>query len=219
MAFVDPLALQLFTLAFVAALLFYSGAVGYVTFRRHGHHRTYANLRGAVIPLAGLGAIVFAIGLWGEITWPLLPGAYNILFYDPYSLLGVILISFAVSVHLRLRTQYVGFLAGATGALSIYYGVSAYGLGMTLEPLTMLFLYIALGGTAVLTFPVTIYIDRMVVEPELENLPDLQRKTLTLPGKLAYGGFLLFLLFAVASAILALVIGGGALGSHLASAP
>ncbi|HII41322.1 MAG TPA: DUF981 family protein [Thermoplasmata archaeon] len=218
MAFVDPLALQLFTLAFVAALLFYSGAVGYVTFRRHGHHRTYQHLRGAVIPLAGLGAIVFAIGLWGEITWPL-PGSYNILFYDPYSLLGVILIAFAVSVHLRLRTQYTGFLAGVTGALSPYYGVSAYGLGMTAEPVYMLFLYIALGGTAVLTFPVTIYIDRMVVEPELENIPDVERKALTLPWKLAYGGFLLFLLFAVASAILALVIGGGALGSHLASAP
>ncbi len=218
MAFVDPLALQLFTLAFVAALLFYSGAVGYVTFRRHGHHKTYAHLRGAVVPLAGLGVIVLAIGLWGELTWPL-PGSYNILFYDPYCLLGAILIAFAVSVHLRLRTQYVGFLAGVTGALSIYYGINAYQLGMTAEPLAMLFLYIALGGTAVLTFPVTIYIDRMVVEPELENLPDVERKALTLPWQLAFMGFLLFLLFAVASAILALAIGGGALGSHLASAP
>ncbi len=218
MAFVDPLALQLFTLAFVATLLFYSGVVGYLNFRRFGHHKTYEHLRGAAIPLAGLGAIVFAIGLWGEITWPL-PGSYNILFYDPYVLLGVILVAFAVSVLLRLRTQYVGVLAGVTGALSIYYGISAYGLGMTAEPLYMLFLYIALGGTAVLTFPVTIYIDRMVIEPELENIPDEQRKALTLPWKLAYGGFLLFLLFAVASAILALAIGGGALGSHLASAP
>ena len=218
MAFVDPLALQLFTLAFVATLLFYSGVVGYVNFRRHGHHTTYAHLRGAAIPLAGLGAIVFAIGLWGETTWPL-PGSYNILFYDPYSLLGVTLIAFAVSVLMRLRTQYVGVLAGATGALSIYYGVSAYSLNMTAEPLFMLFLYVALGGTAVLTFPVTIFIDRMVVVPELETLPEVERKTLTLPWKLAYGGFLLFLLFAVASAILALAIGGGALGSHLASAP
>ncbi len=218
MAFVDPLALQLFTLAFVATLLFYSGVVGYVNFRRFGHHKTYEHLRGAAIPLAGLGAIVFAIGLWGEVTWPL-PGSYNILFYDPYALLGVILVAFAVSVLLRLRTQYVGVLAGVTGALSIYYGISAYGLGMTAEPLYMLFLYVALGGTAVLTFPVTIYIDRMVIEPELENIPDTERKVLTLPWKLAYGGFLLFLLFAVASAILALAIGGGALGSHLASAP
>ncbi len=218
MAFVDPLALQLFTLAFVATLLFYSGAVGYLNYRRHGHHKTYEHLRGAAIPLAGLGVIVFAIGIWGELTWPL-PGSYNILFYDPYSLLGIILVAFAVSVLLRLRTQYVGVLAGVTGALSIYYGVSAYGLGMTAEPIAMLFLYIALGGTAVLTFPVTVYIDRMVVVPELENLPDVERKTLTLPWKLAYGGFLLFLLFAVASAILALAIGGGALGSHLASAP
>jgi putative membrane protein len=218
MAFVDPLALQLFTLAFVSGLLFYSGIVGYVMYRRHGHHRTYEHLRAQVVPLAGLGVIVFAIGLWGEITWPL-PGSYNILFYDPYSLLGVILVGFAASVAFRIRTQYIGLLAAMTGALSIWYGISAYNLGLTAEPLTMLFLYIALGGTAVLTFPVTVYIDRMVIDPELENEPNMVQKALTLPWKLAYGGFLLFLLFALGSAIIALTIGGGALSSHLASAP
>lgn len=218
MAFVDPLALQLFTLAFVAGLLFYSGLVGYISYSRNGHHRAYQHLRGAVIPLAGIGVIVFAIGIWGEVTWPL-PGSYNILFYDPYSLLGVILVAFAVTVLLRLRTQYVGLLAGMTGALSIYYGINAYQLSLTKEPLSMLFLYVALGGTAVLTFPVTVYIDRMVVEPELENAPEEAKKPLTLPWKAAYTGFLLFLLFAAASAILALAIGGGALSSHLASPP
>jgi len=218
LAFVDPLALQLFTLAFVAGLLFYSGVVGYVTYMRHGHRRTFEHLRAQTVPLAGIGAIVFAIGIWGEVTWPL-PGSYNILFYDPYSMLGVILVGFAVSVNFRLRTQYIGLLAAMTGALSMYYGISAYSLGMTAEPLYMLFLYLALGGTAVLTFPVTIYIDQMVVGPELEGAPDAVKKALTLPWKLAYGGFLLFLLFAVGSAILALLIGGGALSSHLASAP
>ncbi len=218
MGFVDPLALQLFTLAFVAGLLFYSGVMGYIAYNRHGHHRAYQHLRAQAVPLAGIGVITFAIGLWGEVTWPL-PGSFNILFYDPYSLLGVILVGFAASVLLRLRTQYIGFLAAMTGALSIYYGIDAYQLGMTKDPLTMLFLYIALGGTAVLTFPVTIYIDRMVIEPELENMPEAAKKPLTLPWKLAYGGFLLFLLFAAASAILALTIGGGALSSHLASPP
>jgi putative membrane protein len=218
MAFVDPLALQLFTLAFVAGLLFYSGVVGYVTYRRHGHRPTYEHLRAQIVPLAGVGVIVFAIGIWGEVTWPL-PGSYNILFYDPYSLLGVILVGFAVSIALRVRTQYIGLLAAMTGALSIYYGISAYQLGMTKDPLTMLFLYIALGGTAVLTFPVTIYIDRMVMNPVLEDAPNDVKKPITLPWKLAYSGFLLFLLFAVGSAILALIIGGGALSSHLASAP
>lgn len=218
MAFVDPLALQLFTLAFVAGLLFYSGIVGYRAYSRHGHHAAFEHLRSQVVPLAGLGVIVFAIGLWGEVTWPL-PGSYNILFYDPYSMLGVILVAFAVSVLVRLRTQYIGFLAAMTGALSIYYGIDAFNLHMTQTPLTTLFLYIALGGTAVLTFPVTIYIDRMVVEPELANAPEEAKVPLTMAWKLAYSAFLLFLLFAAASAILALAIGGGALGSHLASPP
>jgi len=218
MPFVDPLALQLFTLAFVAVQLFYSGVVGYMTYVRHGRRQTLEHLRAQVVPLAGIGAIVFAIGLWGEFVWPL-PGSYNILFFDPYLLLGVILIAFAVSVALRIRTQYVGLMAGMTGALSIYYGIHAYQLNLTSEPLFMLFLYIALGGTAVLTFPLTIAIDRMIIGPELEGKPDVDRRPVTLWWKVGLVAFLIFLLFAAASAIISIGIGGGALSSHLANPP
>jgi putative membrane protein len=218
MAFIDPLALQLFSLAFISGLLFYSGIIGYVTYSRYGHHRTYEHLRAQAVPLGGIGVAVMGIGIWGELSWPL-PGSYNILFYDPYLLLGVVLVTFAASVAFRLRTQYVGLLAAMTGALSIYYGVNAYNLGLTKEPLAMLALYVALGGTAVLTFPVTIFMDEMVVVPELEGQASVSEKPITLPWKIAFGGFVLFLLFAVGSAIIALIIGGGALSPHLTSAP
>lgn len=230
MTFVDTLAFQLFTLAFISGLLFYSGVIGYVTFRRHGPARTLEHLKGQAVPLGGMGVIVFAIGVWGEVVWPL-PGAYNILFFDPYSLLGVVLIGYAVSVNRGWRTQYVGFLALMTGLLSIYYGSSAYNLGLTKEPLAMFLLYVAMGGTAVFTFPVTLWIDRMVITPVLESRHDAPGTETgagpetALSGispsqlRVLVGTFLFFLLFAAGSAIAALIIGGGALSSHLVSPP
>ena len=230
MTFVDTLAFQLFTLAFISGILFYSGIVGYVTFRRFGPRRTLEHLKGQAVPLGGLGVLVFGIGFWGEIVWPL-PGSFNIRFFDPYSLLGIVLIGFAVSENREWRTQYIGLLAAMTGVLSTYYGASAYSRGLTKEPLAMFLLYVAMGGTAVFTFPVTLWLDRMVLTPVLEarekpaaatgrvheDAPGFTRVTLQL--QVLVGTFLCFLLCAAGSAILALIIGGGALSSHLVSAP
>jgi putative membrane protein len=230
MTFVDTLAFQLFTLAFVSGLLFYSGLVGYVTYLRYGPRRTLEHLKAQAIPLGGIGLIVFSIGLWGEIDWPL-PGSYNILFFDPYILLGVVLLGFAICVGLGQRTQYVGFLAAMTGLLSIYYGSYAKYLALTKEPLAMFLLYVALGGTAIFTFPVTLWIDRFVVTPTRATDPPPEgagsatsstsaaAAAMTSEAQILFGGFLAFLLFAAGSAIMALIIGGGALPSHLNYAP
>jgi len=226
MTFVDTLAFQLFTLAFVSGLLFYSGVVGYVTYLRHGPRRTFEHLRAQAIPLGGLGVIIASIGLWGEIVWPL-PGSFNILFFDPYVLLGVVLLGFAVSVAFRWRTQYVGLLAMMVGLLSIYYGAEAYNLGLTKEPLAMFLLYVAMGGTAVFTFPVTLWLDRYVVTPlsasatpgEGTDTGGTKIAQMTAEVKVLFGLFLIFLLFAAGSAIAALWIGGGALPQHLTYAP
>ncbi|HEY1197383.1 MAG TPA: DUF981 domain-containing protein [Thermoplasmata archaeon] len=223
MTFVDTLAFQLFTLAFVSGLIFYSGVVGYATYRKYGPRRTLEHLKAQAIPLGGMGVIVFSIGLWGEMVWPL-PGSYDILFFDPYVLLGIVLIAFALCINSGRRTQYVGLLAAMTGLLSIYYGASAYQLSLTKEPLEMFFLYIALGGTAIFTFPVTLWIDRIILEPTAATGISAEEPTGSTPMLLAqtkviFGGFLLFLLFAVGSAILAILIGGGALPQHLTSAP
>lgn len=241
MTFVDTLAFQLFTLAFVSGLLFYSGIVGYDTYRKFGPRRTLEHLKAQAIPLGAIGVVVGSIGLWGEIVWPL-PGSYNILFFDPYLLLGTVLIGFAVCVIFRWRTQYVGLLAAMTGLLSIYYGANAYNLGLTKEPLAMFLLYVAMGGTAIFTFPVTLWIDRYVLTPlagigtraesatapsstasaaaaditagRAEGVPVMAAQI-----KVLFGAFLIFLLFAAGSAIAALWIGGGALSSHLTSPP
>jgi putative membrane protein len=226
MTFVDTLAFQLFSLAFVSGALFYSGLVGYVTYLRYGPRRTFEHLRSQAVPLAGLGVVIAAIGLWGEIAWPL-PGSYNILFFDPYLLLGVILIGYAVCLGIRWRTQYIGLLAAMTGMLSIYYGANAYNLGLTKDPLEMFLLYVALGGTAIFTFPVTLWIDRYVLTPLISPdstpgglSPDSKPSAATsMEVKVLFGLFLFFLLFALGSAIATLFVGGNALSSHLSYAP
>jgi putative membrane protein len=226
MTFVDTLAFQLFTLAFVSGLLFYSGVVGYVTYIRFGPKRTFEHLKGQAVPLGAIGVIIAAIGLWGEIVWPL-PGPYNILFFDPYVLLGTVLIAFAMTVLFRWRTQYVGLLAAFTGLLSIYYGANAYNLSLTKEPLAMFLLYLAMGGTAVFTFPVTLWLDRFVIGPITSTDPSeggpsstaTKIAQMSAEVKVLFGLFLVFLLFAAGSAIAALWIGGGALPQHLTAAP
>jgi len=230
MTFVDTLAFQLFTLAFISVMLFYSGVMGYITLRKYGPRRTLEHLKAQAVPLGGIGLIVTGIGFWGELVWPL-PGSYNILFFDPYVLLGIVLLGFAICVGFRWRTQYVGLLAALTGVLSIYYGYTAYTLHLTKEPLTMFFLYVALGGTAVFTFPVTLFIDRLVIAPPMTavDAPSepsagatssaVEPPALTMQFKALFGLFLLFLLFAAGSAIVALSIGGGALQSHSLKAP
>lgn len=223
----DTLAFQLFTLAMVSGLLFYSGLVGYVTYLRFGPRRTFEHLKAQAVPLAGLGIIIAGIGLWGEIVWPL-PGSYNILFFDPYVLLGIVLLGFSAAVVARWRTQYIGLLAAMVGVLSIYYGAEAYNLGLTKEPLAMFMLYVGLGGTAVFTFPVTLWLDRYVITPLSASATPSEAgehgssttiAQMTAEVKVLFSLFLIFLLFAAGSAIAALWIGGGALPQHLTAAP
>lgn len=226
--FIDILAFQLFTLAMVAILLFYSGISDYLAYVRRGFREAYRLLRAQATLFGIIGIVIIIIGLWGETTWPIsvvskgvnTMGAYNILFYDPYLMLGIVLASFSACVMLRLDTRYAGLLALITGALSIYYGINAYGLGLTQSPIAMLFLYGSLGLTAIFTFPVTIFIDGIIIGPMLANKADKgSRRYVTMRWKLAFLGFVIFLLFSAASALIALAIGGGALAPHLANPP
>jgi putative membrane protein len=228
MTFIDPLAFQLFTLAFVSALLFYSGISDYLTYFKKGARTVYQYLKSQVLVLGVIGIVILGIGLWGELNWPLTTivngtnvlGAYNILFYDPYLMLGIVLVGFSASVMLNLNTRYIGLLAVITGALSVYYGVNAYSFGLTTEPLVTLLLYVAFGFTAILTFPITVFIDNMIINLHSSNKgPSKTNKLVGFQWKLIFTSFVLFLLFAAASTILALVVGGGALTQHLINPP
>ena len=114
-----------------------------------------------------------------------------------------------------------------TGLLSMYYGANAYNLGLTKEPLAMFLLYVAMGGTAIFTFPVTLWIDKYVITPLTSHestpggsSPDAKPSAvMTAEVKVLFVLFLFFLLFALGSAIATLYLGGNALSSHLSYAP
>jgi uncharacterized membrane protein len=114
-----------------------------------------------------------------------------------------------------------------TGLLSIYYGANAYNLGLTKEPLAMFLLYVSMGCMAIFTFPVTLWIDRYVITPLISPeataggpSPDSKPSAaMSAEVKVLFGLFLIFLLFALGSAIATLYIGGNALTSHLSYAP
>ena len=71
----------------------------------------------------------------------------------------------------------MGFLAAMTGLLSIYNGYNAYTLGLTKGPMAMFFLYHAMGGIAVFTFPVMLWIDRTVLTPMSDLQPSPKKST------------------------------------------
>jgi putative membrane protein len=228
MTFVDTIALQLFTIAFVAVLLFYAGISAYWEYLKRGFREAYELMRAQAVVLSTIGIVILIIGLWGEFTWPLSAiangtnalGAYDILFYDPYIMMGMALLGFSACIILRLDTKYAGLFALMVGALSIYYGVNAYSLGLTKEPTIMLLLYVAFGITGIFSFPFTLFIDRIIMEPlHGESTGNSTQKPLTPIWKLALACFVVFLLFSAISAILAISIGGGALAPHLANPP
>ncbi len=159
MAFTDILALWQATLLLAAILFSYLGIVAYAAIRRNDIFGLRSALRGAAIPIGGLGAAVVTMGLWSEMTWPL-PGSYNILFGDMYLLFGVVLVAFAASSYLSLKLQFVGLFAAAAGCMTILYGISGYQLGMTKDPLETLALFGAFGLASILAFPATLVYDR-----------------------------------------------------------
>jgi putative membrane protein len=186
-------------------------------------------MRAQAVVLSTIGIVILIIGFWGELTWPIsaigasgtnVLGAYDILFYDPYLMMGMAILGFSACIISRLDTKYSGLFALMVGALSIYYGVNAYSLGLTKEPTIMLLLYVAFGITGIFSFPFTLFIDRIIMEPlHAESTGNSTQKPLTPIWKLALACFVVFLLFSAISAILAISIGGGALAPHLANPP
>lgn len=249
MAFVDDLGLQLLLVGLVSLTIFYVTVRTYFRYRAGGNEAALNELKsgGPIVGIAGF--IVLLYGLYGELTWPLFAGntspaaatlaGYNILFYDPTLLLGIILVSFVVTLALKLRTQYVGLFALMAGLIVIYYGVTGYNQGKTTEPLALLGLYTAFGASAIMSFPATFLIDKMLAtraapsESSVKKEIGIPAGTLMVAahaqqvaGRAKYRlgltsnlSLLLFVVFLVGSAALAFYIGLNAIPAHLAKAP
>jgi putative membrane protein len=204
MAFIDDLAMELFTLSLVGIASVYMTASVYLEYRKNGAKNIEEILRPGVFPLGVLGAVILIMGFYGEMTWPL-PGSYNILFFDPYMFMGIMLVMMAIAIGYRQKLQYVGILAFFAGMIAIYYGANAYIDRMTSSPIAMLGLYITFGLTGIFTFPTTLIYDM-------------------LPGRdrVSKGWTVILVLFwvgLIVSAVLAAITAIEAVPQHLLSPP
>lgn len=203
MAFLDDLAMELFTLTLVGVVSIYMTGTAYLAYRK-GEKNIEEIMKPGLMPLGILGGIIVVMGVYGEMTWPL-PGSYNILFYDPYLILGLIILMMAVALGLKQKLQYTGIIALFAGAIAIYYGANAFLDRMTSNPIAMLGLYIAFGLTGMFTYPTTLIYDM-------------------LPGKgrVSKGWTVILVLFwigLIVSAVLAAVTAIEAVPQHLLSPP
>ncbi len=165
MVFIDDLAFELFALSLVGVVSIYLKGYAYLYYRK-GLKDVETIMRPGAFILGILGVIIVIMGIFGEMTWPL-PGSYNILFYDPYLLFGIILVSVSSSIILKQKLQFSGILALFSGLIAIYYGVNAYLDKMTSSPIAMLGLYLSLGLTGMFTFPATLIYDLL---PSRDNV-------------------------------------------------
>lgn len=218
MAFVDNLGFELGVMVLTAAVAFYTGFLVWWYRRKGDLTLAVRNLRGGAAMLGFLGIFLAILGWWGELVWPL-PGQYNVLFYDPTLFGGLLLIGFAVVVQLRLPTQYFGVAAGVTGLGIAYYGARGYQLSLTKEPLEMFLLFLGFGITAALAFPVTLFVDKYVLEPASAS----SGSTVSAPAPpfppIWNVPVLAFLALAALAGIAAILMGFNTLWSHLEYAP
>lgn len=218
MAFVDDLTLILDLLVLVTATVFYTGFFVWLETRRKDPDRAVSHLREGATLLALLGALIGVIALWGEFTWPL-PGTYDLYFFDPLILLSLLLVAFGATVRLNYPTHFVGMLGVVVGSGIIYYGARAYILGLTKDPLETLLLYLGFGAVAILSYPVTLFIDWFVTGPKTPTtapLPSDPQPTYPWLWTVLLG---MFLLVVVLAGIAAIAYGFSTAWSHLESAP
>jgi putative membrane protein len=213
MVFVDSLSLELFTLALVGALIDYVVIGMYKDYRAKYVKKSApkinveSRLEDSVFILGSITLFILVMGFYGEMTWNL-PGAYNLLFYDPYIMLGIILLGLVMSVKHKHKLQYVGLIALFTGFILVEYGIAGYNLHYTQSPLDLLGLYLSFGLAGIFAYPMTLIIDKYRANGG--NKP--------LPGKWIVW-IILFLIFMTLGVGLAAFTGATSILSHLAVPP
>ncbi|QXJ27474.1 Uncharacterized protein J5U23_00341 [Saccharolobus shibatae B12] len=158
--FVDPLTSQLIAMAVSFLVLAYAL---FKTYRVHSTVVDYRNaMKSAYMPLLALGTFMTITGIYGLLVWPLI-SSYNILFYDLYPILGIGLMSIAVSIKNEYKLEVLGFMGLLYGLVTIYYGVTGYLQNMTLEPIALLALYALTGLSSIFFYPVAVFLDNAKV--------------------------------------------------------
>lgn len=204
MVFIDGLAFGLFAICIAGLMLLYSTVSIYLSYMES--KKTLAgSIKDVTIPLFFIGAYLFIAGLWGGFTWPL-PGAYNILFYDPMMAFGIVMLTFATIGRLGGNLEHAGFLGLLSGIMVIIYGIEGYSVGLTKSPIALLAMFFFYGVAGILSYPSAIIGQRSIGSQK--DLPTLWFIIL-----------ILFCLSLLAASALSGYIGFEAVAGHLASPP
>jgi putative membrane protein len=165
MAFIDDLALIEVLLLLVATVLAYAGVRVWWAMRSHQPESLRRMLKSTAVPVGAVGLITLGVAVWGEIAWPF-PAAlnmagYNIFFFDPLLLCGLVLVAYGISAYMTLRLQYVGVFALVAGGVTVFYGWTGYTASpaFTKDPFDTLLLYAGFGVAGILAFPATVIVD------------------------------------------------------------
>ena len=202
----------------MSLLILYLTVDAYFRYSRTGDVHVENFLREGAVPLALFGGVIFILGFYSEIMWPIQIATtnvaaakafagYNILFFDPLFLMGIVVIAFAMTVRFGYKMQTFGVLALYAGIAAIYYGYEGFKLNMSSEPTALLLMYFAFGSVGILSYPITLLIDHM----QTTSRPLIRGWSMIL--------FVLFWVAVIGAIASSGYIGFSAVGSHMASAP
>jgi len=165
MAFIDDLALVLVLLVFASVILTYLGVVGWWAMRKNDAKGLKNALKGAAIPIGGVGMAMLTIAMWGEMTWPF-PSSfgmagYNIFFIDVMVIFGLVMVGYALTAYFSVNFQFMGLFALVAGGVTILYAYTAFNASaaFTKDPFETYLLYLSFGVAGVAAFPAGIIVD------------------------------------------------------------
>jgi len=223
MAFIDDLTLILDLLILVTVVIFYTTLTVWFQFYRKDSVRAVSHLKEGALIIGLLGLILGFFAVWGEVTWPItgFPTAlsYDLFFFDVLIMLSLVLVAFAVTVRMHLPTHFVGMLGVITGLGVLFYGFRAYQLNLTLEPFQTLLMYMAFGAMAILSYPVTLFVDWFIVGPSVpgaDPLPSPPRPAYPKMWAVLIGAFMLMVFL---SGLAAVLYGISSAWAHIAAPP
>jgi putative membrane protein len=160
MAFIDNVIFFLFAISLSGYLLFYTILSIFFIYKKNNKN-LIEYLKGASIPIGVLGACITLFGIINQVTWAL-PGSYNILFFDPFTLFGILLLSFSIVTQYKAKFEYIGIIGLIAGFIAIIYGISGYMIGLTQSPIDLLLMYLFYGIAGIFSYPMALILDRML---------------------------------------------------------
>jgi uncharacterized membrane protein len=134
-------------------------------------------------------------------------------------MLSFLRVAFAATLRMKFPSHFVGLLGVIVGLGVLIHGFRAYQLNLTKEPFETLRMYMSFGAMAILSYPLTLFVDWFVVGPQVPGVdplptqphPKYPRMWMVLVGRFMVTVFL--------DGLVAVLYGIRTAWSHLGSPP